>query len=185
MKSFGELFNESWKEYKTNFKVYSVIIFLFLFIPSIIIVAAGIPLTAHIYNLDSNIDYSFLEIFKPSLITPLILIWIISLILQFFVTASFLYNSLFKKQNKVMTVKETLSGGRKYFWKVFGFSVVTAILLIFLTLAFIIPGIIFMIFWIFAAYILVNENTGIIESLKKSYYLVKGRWWRTFGFLQL
>ena len=45
-----------------------------------------------------------------------------------------------------------------------------------------IPGIIFAVFWIFAGYVLISENKGIIESFKKSYGIVKDNWWKTFGY---
>ncbi len=35
---------------------------------------------------------------------------------------------------------------------------------------------------IFSYYVLVNENAGIIASLKRSIKLVQGQWWRVFGF---
>jgi hypothetical protein len=35
--------------------------------------------------------------------------------------------------------------------------------------------------WIFAHYILVGENKGVIQSLRASYHMVKGRWWKTLG----
>lgn len=39
--------------------------------------------------------------------------------------------------------------------------------------------------WVFSMYILVSEKRGIFASLGASARLVKGRWWRTFGFVAL
>jgi hypothetical protein len=39
--------------------------------------------------------------------------------------------------------------------------------------------------WIFSRYILIKENTGVIESLRRSWALVKGKFWLTFGLLLL
>ena len=52
----------------------------------------------------------------------------------------------------------------------------------FLFLLLIIPGIIFAIYWIFAAYVFFGEKKGILYSLRKSMEIVKGRWWRVFGY---
>ncbi len=42
-----------------------------------------------------------------------------------------------------------------------------------------------MIFWIFASYIFIGENKGILESLKISHQIVKGKWWKVFGWTLL
>ena len=54
-----------------------------------------------------------------------------------------------------------------------------------LFLLLIIPGIIFMIYWIFGSYVFLDEDKGILYSLKKSRQLVKGNWWKMFGYLIL
>jgi hypothetical protein len=47
-------------------------------------------------------------------------------------------------------------------------------------LLFIIPGIIFAIFWAFASYVYLIEKAGVFESIRGSKKLVKGRWWSVF-----
>ena len=84
-----------------------------------------------------------------------------------------------------MSIKETLAGGKKYFWRFFGFYIVYIILIIFLSLLFIIPGIIFGVYWIFASYVFIGENKGIFESLKTSRSIIKGNWWKVFGWILL
>ncbi len=42
-----------------------------------------------------------------------------------------------------------------------------------------------MIFWIFGIYVYFDQKKGIMESLKTSKNLVKGRWWRVLGYLIL
>ena len=97
-------------------------------------------------------------------------------------SASFIYNALYRK--KEMSVGETLAGGKRYFWRFFWFSLVYGIFSFGLFLLFIIPGIIFMVFWLFSSYVLIGENKRILESLKESHNIVKGKWWRvlhTYG----
>ncbi len=185
MKSFGELFSKSWNEYKPNFKTYSKIILLFVIIPSIVMFIAGIPFTLHINNLDITKRPNTFEVYKPELILPLFFVGIIAFLVNLFGGACLIYNSVYKKENKTMSFKESLSGGKKYYWKFAGFGIVTFFFIFLLYLLLIIPGIIFSVFWVFSGYILIKENTGIKESLKKSYSLVRGNWWRTFGYLLL
>ena len=84
-----------------------------------------------------------------------------------------------------MTYKESIKGGLNYFWKYLGLSIVLIIFLFLLFLLLIIPGIIFLIYWLFAPYVLIAENKKIMESLKRSKEIVKGRWWHVFGYFLL
>ncbi len=36
--------------------------------------------------------------------------------------------------------------------------------------------------WTFAPYFLFGQNNSIMNSLRNSHYLVKGKWWKTFGY---
>jgi len=107
----------------------------------------------------------------------LVLILIIFAILA---NISYIYIALSKK-NEVQ-FKEVFSKARGIFWKYVGFAIVITLFLFGLFLLFIVPGIIFMIFWILAPYILIHENKRIMDSLKTSKELVEGRWWRLFGY---
>lgn len=188
-KGFGELFLSSWEEYRKNFLVFLIIFLLLSLIPSIILYLLGIPITSlntEISNLGKNSDpVQLLDIFSKYRYNLLIsfVFFIISILLSVWMYSSLTYNSLYRK--KSMSVKESLRGGWKYYLRYLLFGIVSSIFLIGLFLLLIIPGVIFMVFWIFSVYILVGENKGIIDSLKGSYRLVKGRWWRTFGFLLL
>ncbi|HEV2785325.1 MAG TPA: hypothetical protein VGV67_02965, partial [Solirubrobacteraceae bacterium] len=53
------------------------------------------------------------------------------------------------------------------------------------TLFFIAPGVWLYIAWAFALPVLLVEGIGGTKSLGRSFALVKGRWWRTFGVLVL
>ena len=53
------------------------------------------------------------------------------------------------------------------------------------TIFFIAPGVWLYIAWAFALPVLLVEGTGGSKSLGRSFALVKGRWWRTFGVLVL
>ena len=64
-----------------------------------------------------------------------------------------------------------------YLWVSILAGVITAIG----SLLFIIPGIIFFVWFAFATYIVVLEDMKGKETLSKSKELTKGRWWATFG----
>ena len=119
MKRFGELFKESWKEYKENFILILGIFFLFYALPYFLMSFLKTPNLNAI--LAQGISTSDIYYFIASL-----LIFIIGA----FMTCSLIYNSLYKK--KKMGFKETLSGGKKYFLKYFLFVIVHGIFLILL-----------------------------------------------------
>ncbi len=193
MKRFGELFGESWREYKGNFRVFAIIFLLLAVIPALVYFFVPIfmfqPFSSELLALNQSGQTENLgqlsELFFSNINYFILLgvLLIIMVLFSMFMSASFIYNSLYRK--KEMSVKETLLGGKKYFWKYFLFSIVYGIFLMGLFLLFIIPGLIFMVFWVFGFYVLIGENKGISESLKNSHKIVRGNWWKVFGFLIL
>ena len=221
MENLGELFSNSWKELKENFKSFLLILILLSFIPSLIF------FVIEIFWLKDFLSLGFGSGLQPdsSQIIPLFtgpkfillsLAFIAMIFIGNWLYTSLIYNSLYKK--KKMSVGESLRGGKKYFWKFFGLMII--MLLVFSLPVFVLMGIIagivfltqasgigliilfillfsliligyfiFIIYlgvkWLFSPYALIGENKGIIDSLKESSKLVKGKWWRTFGYLIL
>jgi len=161
---FGDLFSKSWKEYKKNFKLFFKIFLLFSLIPSAIFILL-IIISGEITN-------------NPNLLIASLPLMILNIIM----TISLIYIAL---QRKNLSFKQSIKGGLHYFWKYIGLSLLLFICLIPLFLLLIIPGLIFSIYWSFSPYILMNENTGIWESMKKSKSIVKGKWWKVFGYVLL
>jgi len=216
-KRFGEILTDSWKEYKDNWKVYTKMLLLLSFIPALIVFLIEILLMRDILF---NVITSTLS---PSLIfTPrfflFMLLGIITAVLTVWLQASLIYNSIYRK--KSMNVKDSLSGGKKYFWKLLGLTLliliiffaiaiivgiivgigvliiialtitnIVSLLIILILFLLVIAAILYAIYlgikWTFSVYILIGENKGIIDSLKVSTRLVKGRWWKTLGYLSL
>lgn len=182
-KGFKQLFIDSFNEYKKNYRLYLTIIILFFFIPSLISFILEIPLNANLAALgkDPTPEQVFTAITTSNVLLPLAIISIIAFLLNLFASSSLIYSSL----NNKYKFKDAMNGGKKYFFKYLVFNIVLIIFLILLYLALIIPGIIFSIFWILSPYVLINENKGIIDSLKQSKSLIKGKWWKTLGYLLL
>jgi len=178
---FGKIFSDSWKEYKTNFKLYAKLIFYFIFLPSLLYLILNqlylVSINYDIFTI-TEIEGISVPIIKLSyLLTTMgisITIALIGIIATLGIYASVLHN----KKN----FKKALKKGNQYYLKYILFMIVIGIFIFGLALLFIIPALIFGIFWAFAIYILIKEDKGIIESLKTSFNLVKGRWWLTFGY---
>jgi hypothetical protein len=199
VKGFAELFSESFSEYGNKFVSYlKVFVFLYL-IPSIIYLIAifGLAISfigfENISKLADSIKSSSgmnPEIAKEIMKLLPLNFWLIfaaltlvMIIFSFLMQLSYLHIALSKKSK--VSFSEAFRVAKKYFWRYVGFSIVTLFFLAVLFLLLIIPGIIFMVYWVFAVYILVGENKGILESLSASKKLVKGRWWKVFGFFLL
>lgn len=178
MAKFGKLFSKSWGEYKYNFGTIFKIFFWLLLIPFL---AQSLIFLFSFEGIDFTNPSSVLEMFSPLLLIVLFIVIILNIISGMV----YIYMSFYQKPQNKITFKQSVKGGLKYFWKYLGLLIVSIFLLAILFILFIIPGIIFMIFWAFATFVLIRENTGIWESLKRSKLIVKGRWWRTFGYVIL
>lgn len=73
------------------------------------------------------------------------------------------------------TLKMRLTKSTRHILPAIGLSVVTLLILLGGFFLLIVPGIIFLIWFAFSMYFLVLEDTGIVDSLKKSKALVQGR----------
>lgn len=168
---FGDIFSTSWKEYKDNFWLYFKLILFFVFIPSIIL-----SIITQVYGWSVGYDVTNYTFIFVSAILAIIVLFI-----GVFASVSIYASALFGKKK----YSDAFAKGKNFYWKYIGFMIVLWVFLILLFFAFIIPGIIFMIFWVFAVYILIGEDKGILESLGQSFRIVKGRWWKVFGYFLL
>jgi hypothetical protein len=182
--SFGDLLSNSWNEYKLNFKVIFKLFLYFVIIPGIVLLLFQIY---GIYNLDilsvesEQNPFSVFAENSKHYITFLVLSLFIGL-LSFLAYISITCGTL---KGKKFSFSEALHEGKKNYWRSIGFLIVLGIFLTLLFMLFVIPGIIFAVYWAFAYYVFLAEKKGIIDSLKDSYNMVKGKWWKTFGYCLL
>ena len=59
--------------------------------------------------------------------------------------------------------------------------IVFVVLIIPLFILLVVPGIIFMVYWYFFAYLAIDQKLSGWAALKKSKELIKGHWWKTFA----
>lgn len=185
-KRFSDLFSESYKEYKENFKYFVLVIALFLFIPSLIYYFFNISWTSQLARLGENANLEqVLQVFMNNIGSFIIssIIGIIVFLLSIFSYGVIVYGGLNKK--KLMNFKESVKLAKANYLRILGFSLVLAIFTIGLFILLVIPGIIFGVFWCFSFFIFLDKKTKIIEALKQSFKLVENNWWKTFGYLIL
>jgi len=89
-------------------------------------------------------------------------------------------------KNEKAKVKPIFIETKKFFRSYLNASVNVGIYIFFLTILFIIPGIIFYIYWFFTTLLVVLEEIKKpMEAIKRSKNLVKGYWWAVAGRLIL
>ena len=87
--------------------------------------------------------------------------------------------------NPAMGVGEAYKAALRFFWSYIGLSILMSLIIMVGFLLLIVPGIILSVWFAFASYILILENAGITDSLRRSREYVRGRWWGVFGRLIL
>ncbi len=188
--TFSSLFQKSVDEYKDNFKPILKLVLIFsgiILLVSMLFQVISFISDETVFQIVSNPE--LIEQYNLGLISfPLYysitngILGLISFFLTFFVGASLISVSLKKSK---FSYKDLLEGGKSKYWRYIGFSIVTGIFILLWTLLLIIPGIIFGVYWAFAVYVFFDKDKKIMGSLKESRKIVKGRWWKTFGYLLL
>ncbi|MEK6914335.1 MAG: hypothetical protein AABW83_01670 [Nanoarchaeota archaeon] len=167
---FKSIFSKSYLEYKKYFRN--------IFLVSLIFV--GIPLLlGDIFNLNDPYFYDKLTNgLSLDTIFLYFLLFLVTIILNFIYEAGLINSSIKGKFN----FYDIIISGKRNFWKFVWFSIVSLFFIILLFLALIIPGIIFSIYWSLAIFVYFDKRKTVIESLKISFNIVKGNWWKIFGY---
>jgi len=125
--TLGEILSASFNELKEKWKTFLGIIILLSFIPAIISFVVQIFWIKKFYGLGLNPNFSeIIAQFMTPQFYLLVVVGIIAFIIGILMQSSLIYNSLSKK--KLMGVGESIAGGMKYFWKMFGLIILLAII---------------------------------------------------------
>ena len=155
------LFKDSWKDYKANWSLFILIGIIFLLV-----------------SLLSNLGTTFDPVTETVRQSPVIVI--LGWLLQMFIGLGFIrfmLNLVDGKEHKV----EDLFKGAESFTHFLYFVVVAMLysaLVGFGSLLLLIPGIIALIGFIFAQYLIAEQKTGIFESFKESWKMTSGNRWK-------
>ena len=128
-----------------------------------------------------NVQNPFAFITNPSYI-GFIFLSMFSALLNF----SVIFNFMRLYQNKYpeeITVTEILNVSWRTILPLFLISVLAAVFITSGFIAFIIPGFYLMIVLSLSLPILFFEGKGVFESIGRSFRLIRGKWWSTFGLL--
>lgn len=110
-----------------------------------------------------------------------LVVWVLSLVLSL----SIIYVLNSKAGKKKLTFGDAVKGGAGFLIAGILVSLLLVVFLIPLFILLIIPGLIFAIYWTFSFNALVIDKTSVRKSLTKSHEVVRGRWWKVFGYVFL
>lgn len=156
--SAWDLIVKSWQLFSKNFTTLFKVI-LWLLVPTILLSLA--PL------LGENTTVVTITFFLMAL-TIVVSIWINIILIE-------LLNKYYK--NETADVEGLYKTSWSKFWPLVLVSVLVGLAVLGGTILFIIPGIIFAVWFSFANYFLILEDKRGIEALKASKKLVQGKWW--------
>ncbi len=178
--SFGKVFGESWNLLWSRIGLFASLGLLFSFLPGIIFAIWDRSRTSFLIDgVVPSIGDIFMEV---KILAPWIFgLWIFSTFLA--VCIIYILNNGTKK--KAIDFGAAIKGGWSFYGKALLLGLLLFVFLVPLYCLLIIPGIVFQIYWMFAVYVLVAENKSIMKSLKRSHEIVKGRWWKAFGYMLL
>jgi len=86
------------------------------------------------------------------------------------------------RAHRKITLKQCFLAAKERWLDLLLTSLLSAVILLGLTLLLIVPGIIYYIYYLFFSVIVVLKDLKYKEALDYSKNLVKGRWWKIFGF---
>jgi len=181
--NFPDLLVATFNTHKKHFWLFTKLTLLFYFIPtSILSVMSMLPALKNIEPVDADIlsQMSLLQQIELTGGNTLqgIIISIAQWIILLFVLIMIIRMLTVIRDKGTITAREGIQEGVHHFFRGLHLLVILGLFLIGLFLLLIVPGIIFMIYWIFAFFALLIERAQPMQALKQSKVLVKGRWWR-------
>ncbi|MBD3202746.1 hypothetical protein GF327_00495 [Candidatus Woesearchaeota archaeon] len=162
-KSFLKLFSESIVDYQKHFPlVFKIILFSYI-IPLIFFNFLGSLFSGAI----SFLIFGFNETIIVSFLNLIVTIVIIKML-------------FLKKKKKNLSYIETIKSASEHFIEGIILFIIYMWALFGLFLFFVIPGIVFHIYWIFSFYALIIDDVGVTKALNHSNNVVRNRWWKVF-----
>ena len=176
-----ELIKQSWQVYAKN-----LLKFLEVFVYGLV---GLIPMVVLMILAYAYIGTGLAEKAPLALNIVLAIVGIILLFISFYYAIVYSLKakvaSILLLKNNFTSPRDNFKAAKPYIARFLGVSVLTIVLTIAWGILFIIPALIFGIYYGFATYILVVEDKRPFSSVESSYDLVKGYWWPVFGRLAL
>ncbi len=167
LKTASELIVDSWDLYTKNWRKFLPFMVM-LFLPTLILSALGtISLYLEMYLPSSSLASNIV----------ILLVFAASLVFAIWVTvalAKTMFDCLLAKPTQW---KEAFSASSNLIWPIILTSFLVTLCVLGGTLLFIIPGLIFAVWYNFTSYVVILEGVQGLDAMRASKALVVGRWW--------
>ncbi|MBI4100273.1 hypothetical protein HY439_00840 [Candidatus Microgenomates bacterium] len=182
------LLKEAWEIYKKSWRTFLVIVLIPTLAQLLIWgLIAGLGISSGVFfqktSLESNLPNAAVNVL-PNFLSPGLLFFLIPLTViiiiatiavQFWSEAALIF--AINGAGEKIGVKDSYQKGRSKIIPLFLLSLLSGLIVMGGFIFFIIPGIIFSVWFTFSRYLLVLENTGGLGALLKSREYVRGKWW--------
>ncbi len=173
------LFEKSWSSFVKYFGFLIPLVIIFLFIPQYLysVFTYFNPISDDlIYNLLQG-SISFWSFFVNHLLLH-ILLSLVLVLLSLIATVSIIN---FFVNKKAKTFGELIKSSFRFYFSVVLVSFLISLFLIPLYALFIIPGVVFSVYWMFSHFFIIDKNEKVFASIGCSFKLIRNNWWSTFG----
>jgi len=160
--TWAQLIVLSWDLFRKNFSL---------------ILLIGIILNVPVFILDE-----LLPGLQLSYLTELAIVAPISLFISLIITLSYYKITEGFLDGQSITISEAMGFSFLRLNKATWTGLITLLIVMAWSLLFIIPGIIWGVYYSFIIYVVAAKNIGGMKALSESKSLVTGRWWKVFGF---
>jgi hypothetical protein len=110
------------------------------------------------------------------LIGAILLIW-----LMVRVFAAFVVLVLASARGTKMSFGEAMKAGKPYGWRLIGYTILYALMVIVGYILLLVPGFLFQTWFAFGYYLIVDENLGVFAAFSRSKQLVHEHFWESYG----
>lgn len=188
LRDFGQIFNDSFTFFKDHLKplMRSVLVIsgIFLLLGSISTAATYLNMTTMFDFTQGANNYSMEKHTISYFVSVIIMIFILVITQACINLVTTCYISIYLQNKKQQpTVAQVWGYFKYYFWRVFGATILLGFLICIGSLFCLIPGIYLSIVFSLVIPIMVIENASFGYAFNRSFKLISGNWWFTFGVL--
>lgn len=182
------VFNLIGTAFEAYFKKENLVYFLKIVLAQILIVLGFVVPIVFIISIFGGFASFFIGSLEESLLpflailSPITVLFMVGVaIVSSWLSATVLVAVYQVAHQKLIGVGETLSAGWKLVWKYLGVSIISGMVVFLGLVFFVIPGIVFGIWFSFSLYLMIDKKTSVIDSLEQSKALVSGFFWSVLG----
>lgn len=199
LQTFGQVLRTSWETYTNQFRFFLILVLCFVF-PLQLLSSWALPNPLSEQLMDrltqSDVNSENIIHIATDLVTQqftgddgmrmmvgygaLVISWLLSFYLMAAVTLGvWQVAKRTPGEQEQLVVQEILRDAKQYWWPLFWTQLLMSLVLGVFFILFIIPAIIFSVYWAFAGVAVVVANTRYMQALQYSRRIVRGYWWPT------